>query len=149
MTKEKSTKEKNMWRLDLDYAEKAILTDFKCSAENCDDIAKYLITDLAKEVMTFKDKLEHVYDQPYAVRSLLGVLGYINDFTERPIETTHMSVNAEKKNLNLFFNCKKDSVLAVLESPIPSNKVEASYSQNLLDNLGLPNELYVELHEMM
>jgi hypothetical protein len=76
------------------------------------------------------------------------VLGYINDFTERPIETTHMSVNKAKKNLNLFFNCKKDSVKAVLDSPIPSNKAEASFAQNLLDNLGMPNELYFPLHRI-
>lgn len=59
-----------------------------------------------------------------------------------------MSVNKAKKNLNLFFNCKKESVEAVLESPIPSNKAEASFSQNMLDNLGMPNELYFELHRI-
>jgi hypothetical protein len=60
-----------------------------------------------------------------------------------------MSVNEKKKNLNIFVNCKKESILAVLENPIPSNKVEASYSQNLLDNFGLPNELEVDLHKIL
>jgi hypothetical protein len=38
ITKDKSTKEKNMWRIDLDYAKNAILTDFKCSDKNCEEI---------------------------------------------------------------------------------------------------------------
>lgn len=61
------------------------------------------------------------------MRSLLGLIGYINDFTEREIETTHISVSPENKNLNMFFNCKKESVETIYANPIPSNKVELSF----------------------
>ena len=88
---------------------------------------------------------EHVYDQPYSARSLLGLLGYINDFTERDIETTHVSVSPKVGNLNIFINCKKESVETIYANPIPANKVELSFFQNLLDNLGMPNELYFDL----
>jgi hypothetical protein len=45
----------------------------------------------------------------------------------------------------MHFNCKKESILEVLNSPIPSNKAEASFAQNLLDNLGMPHELPIGL----
>ena len=83
-----------MWRLDLNYGEKALLNNFKCSAKDCDSIKNYLISDFSMEVITFKNEGEHIFDQPYSVRSLVGVLGFINDFTEKPIDTTHMSVNS-------------------------------------------------------
>lgn len=101
--------------------------------------------DLTKEVITHKEMGEHVYDQPYSARSLLGLLGYINDFTERDIETTHVSVSPKVGNLNIFINCKKESVETIYANPIPANKVELSFFQNLLDNLGMPNELYFDL----
>ena len=98
-----------------------------------------------KEVITLKDKDEHVYDQPNSMRSLLGLLSYINDFSDRDIETTHISVTPETKNLNMFFNCKKESVETIYANPIPSKKVEVSFFQNLYDNLGMPNDLYFDL----
>jgi len=55
MTKSRTNDGKNMWRLDLNYEKKAKLTDFKCSVDNCDAIAKYLITELAPEVITHKN----------------------------------------------------------------------------------------------
>jgi|TARA_B110001450_G_scaffold241120_1_gene250347 hypothetical protein len=72
-------------------------------------------------------------------------LGYINDFTERDIETTHVSVFPKVGNLNIFINCKKESVETIYANPIPTNKVEISFFQNILDNLGMPNELYIDL----
>ena len=79
----------------------------------------YLIEDFVKEVITLKEEDEHVYDQPYSVRSLLGLLGYFNDFTKRDIETTHVSVSPDNRNLNLFINCKKQSVETIYANPIP------------------------------
>ena len=75
----------------------------------------------------------------------MGLLGYINDFNERDIETTHVSVFPKTGNLNIFFNCKKESVETIYANPIATNKVEISFFQNLLDNLGIPNELYFDL----
>lgn len=56
-----------------------------------------------------------------------------------------MSVSPEVGNFNIFANCKKESVETIYANPIPANKVEVSFSQNLLDNLGQPNELYFDL----
>ena len=117
-----------MWRLDLDYSKQATITNLNCRPQHFAQVKNYLEQDFAKDVITHKNEGEHIYDQPYAVRSLVGVLGYINDFTERPIETTHMSVNKEKKNFNMHFNCKKDSILEVVNAPIPSNKAEVSFA---------------------
>ena len=75
----------------------------------------------------------------------MGLLGYINDFTERDIETTHVSVSQKVGNLNIFINCKRDSVETIYANPIPTNKVEISFFQNLLDNVGMPNDLYFDL----
>jgi hypothetical protein len=47
-----------------------------------------------------------------------------------------MSVSPEVGNFNIFANCKKESVETIYANPIPANKVEVSFSQNLLDNLG-------------
>jgi hypothetical protein len=55
MTKSRTEDGKNMWRLDLNYQDSAKLTDFKCAIENCDGVAKYLITELASEVITHKN----------------------------------------------------------------------------------------------
>ena len=46
---------------------------------------------------------------------LLGVMDYINDFVGRKSETLHALYHDE--TLMLFFNCKKDSVMEVLNKP--------------------------------
>ena len=47
--------------------------------------------------------------------------------------------------MNIFINCKRESVETIYANPIPANKVEISFFQNLLDNIGMPNELYFDL----
>jgi len=78
----------------------------------------------------------------------LGFLGYINDFSERPIETTHMMVDDEVGMFAVFFNCKKASVEEVLAKPIKRDIAEVSLSQNLLDNFGYPHEIKFDLQEL-
>jgi len=56
-----------------------------------------------------------------------------------------MSVSPEVGNFNIFANCKKESVETIYANPIPTNKVEISFFQNLLDNIGMPNDLYFDL----
>lgn len=48
---------------------------------------------LPSEVITHLNEGESVYDQPFAAKSLIGFLDFINDFTERPLETTHIMSN--------------------------------------------------------
>lgn len=67
-------------------------------------------------------------------------MGYINDFTERPIETTHMQMTNDH-SLQMFFNCKKASIESVLSKPIGRDTTEFSFMQNLLDNMGFPHEI--------
>ena len=119
-----------MWKLELGYYEKPIV---KCQGAKCGDLK-------VPKVITHLNEGEHVYDQPTAARALLGLMGYINDFTERPIETTHMQISPNL-SLQMFFNCKKSSVEAVLAKPIKRDYTEISFSQNLLDNLGFPHEI--------
>lgn len=62
------------------------------------------------------------------MRKLMGLLNYINDFTARPIETLHVEVNEENKNMLVFFNCKKQSVEDVIASPIDMDLTEINFS---------------------
>ena len=88
------------------------------------------------------------YKNPMAARQLLGVLKYINDFTVRPINTLHPLVNQEKQVVHLFFNCHTKSIMDALTKPVPTGYFEASFYQNLLDNLGIPDEIDVDLDEL-
>jgi hypothetical protein len=42
-------------------------------------------------------------------------------------------------------NCNKDSVETILNHPKKPNEGEVSFSQNILDNLGVPNELVFQM----
>lgn len=49
----------------------------------------------------------------------------------------------------LFFNCKKDSVEEVLAGNVQRDYLEVSLAQNILDQLGIPHEIKIDLDEMM
>ena len=85
------------------------------------------------------------YKSPMSARQLMGVLKYINDFASRPMETLHAMVNAEKEVVHLFFNCHAESVGDALTKAVPAGYFEASFYQNLLDNLGIPDEIEVDI----
>ena len=78
----------------------------------------------------------------------MGLLNYINDFTARPIETLHVELNENHQNLFIFFNCKKSSVEEVLAAPIDPDMSEIGFAQNLLDNLGMPHEVEIDLDRL-
>ena len=82
------------------------------------------------------------------MRKLMGLLNYINDFTARKIETLHVEVDGKHQNLFLFFNCKKSSVEDVLAAPVDADISEINFSQNLLDNLGMPHEVEIDLDRL-
>lgn len=56
---------------------------------------------------------------------------------------------SDEKVLSIFFNCHKQSVLDVLSKPIKRDYAEVSFSQNLLDNLGIPHELKIDVKDIM
>jgi hypothetical protein len=67
----------------LDVSSKSDVSSFKCGRKDkewCSKVLEYLRTELHKEVFTWKE--EHGYDQPSAARELLGLIRYINEFTE-------------------------------------------------------------------
>lgn len=84
-----------------------------------------------------------------AARQLIGFLRYINDFTRRSMNTLHVMTDPEKELTHLFFNCHKASVLDVLSKPVPSGYIEVSASQNLFDNMGVPDEIEVDVQDLM
>ena len=138
-----------MWKLELGYNQVADVTNFSCkeSDSKCSEILKFLKNDLSHLVITHLEPGEHAYDQPISARSLLGLMGYINDFTDRPIETTHMQMTPDH-SLQMFFNCKKDSIESVLSKPIGRDTTEFSFMQNLLDNFGFPHEITMTTDEI-
>lgn len=79
----------------------------------------------------------------------MGVLKYINDVASRPTETLHAAVNAEKEVVHLFFNCHAESVKDALTKEVPAGYFEASFYQNLLDGLGIPDEVEVDIEKLM
>ena len=84
----------------------------------------FLEDDLAKDVLTWKD--EHAFSQPTAARHLLGVLAYINEFSESDIESVHSM--AEKETLLVFFNCHASSIREILKNPVDRHNSEFSFA---------------------
>ena len=104
-----------MWDFQVKNSNKAQVSDFECKNQNdkfCQQAYNYMINDFQKLVLSFDHKNEHIYDQPASMRQLVGFLNYINDFTQRPIETLH--VEASSKSIIAFFNCKESSIKEVL-----------------------------------
>lgn len=131
--------EKNRWRFELANTDKVTIWDLDCgpySETECATIREFLENKLAHDVFAFNQPDVHHFDQPTAAYNLIGLLSYINDYADRPIETTHVHVEEEQKVLYLFLNCKKASIEDALGQPIASDKLEISYYQNFLDNFG-------------
>lgn len=85
-----------------------------------------------------------------AARMLIGMLKYINDVGSRPADTLHINVTSnEKKTLYFFINCNAESVEDAMSKPIRDGYFEASFYQNLLDNLGIPDEIELDVEELM
>lgn len=80
-----------------------------------------------------------------AARMLMGMLKYINDIGQRPAETLHVHVNSEKEAVYFFFNCHAESVKDALSKEMRPGYFEASFYQNLLDNLGIPDEIELDV----
>ena len=74
---------------------------------------------------------------------MLGILKYINDFTEREIETLH--VEPYDDVLYIFFNCKDTSIEDILATKVAPDFAELSFGQNLFDNLLMPHEVDLDL----
>ena len=92
--------------------EKADLQQFNCdfTDKECEAIRKFVVHDLAEDVLTFNAAGMHLFDQPTAALYLLGFLDYLNQYGYKPMETTHVEVSAEAENVYLFLNCKSTSI---------------------------------------
>ena len=71
---------------------------------------------------------------------MLGFIGYINDFANREFNTFYPQIDGGKNLVSMFFNCHSKSIEQVLSSPIPSDSIDFGFSQNILDNWGLPDD---------
>lgn len=89
------------------------------------------------------------YFAPFAARSLLGTFRTIYDISSHPANTMHIEVTEEKRLAHMFFNCHEESVLDALSKPVLPGYFEISYYQNILDNLGIPDELEIETEHIV
>ena len=87
-------------------------------------------------LLTYKH--ESPYDQPTAARQLLGLLGYVNDFSSRAHETLYVMTRNDT-TLDLYFNCKAAEVQASLDKPGEEHLIRVAVSQNIGDNMGVPH----------
>jgi len=150
--------DKNMWHLRLGQKRAARLVKFAChDYSRCEEISEFLQQKFAPKVLhnvavdgvAFEGSPLDDYKRPMAARQLIGVLRYINDFASRPTDTLHAMVNAEQEVVRLFFNCHADSVRDALAKEVPAGYFEASFYQNLLDNLGIPDAVEVDIEQLM
>ena len=129
----------------LHLKHKTKVSNFVCKIASCDDIVSYLESDFFDDMIL--EKGLHPYDLPSATRMLLGALDYLQDFNSRDYETSY--IMAQENSLAMFFNCKKSSIMEVLEKPVQRSHSEVSLSQNLLDNLGFPNDVVFSTDEIL
>lgn len=148
-----------MWDLKLGRKQKAELSNFECIGyEGCNEFRDFLEDTLISKVIyklafdgediSKRNPMED-YDNPMSARMLMGVLRYFNDFTQRPTETSHINIDANKEIIHVFMNCHGESVKSSLSNPIPSGYFELSFYQNLLDNLGIPDEIEIDLQKLL
>ena len=148
-----------MWDLKLGRKKKAELTNFECQGyEGCNELRDFLEEEFISKViyklgydgedLSDRNPIED-YNNPMSARMLMGVLKYFNDFTLRPTETSHINIDADKELIHVFLNCHGESVKDALSQPVPRGYFEASLYQNLLDNLGIPDEIEIDLQKLL
>jgi hypothetical protein len=81
-----------MWDMKIGHADTAKIDNFQCPSarKDCDEIKKYMETKFQQHFLTFSSAREHDYDQPMVYRYFKGVMGYIKDFNDREIESSHL-----------------------------------------------------------
>ena len=129
--------------------DKAKMVEYQCNdaAKACDALKWHLQKNIPRTVLTFLNQYEEDFDQPTTARYLLGLIKYVNALTDRDLETLHPMV--ENDVLNVFLNCKRASVEAVLKKPIARDHAEVSASQNLLDQVFFPHEIVIEMRDLV
>ncbi len=75
-------------------------------------------------------------------------MNFINEFNQNDFNTLHPMISDDKNVLNLFLNCHAKSVKEVLSKNVKRDYFELSFSQNPLDQLGMPHELNYDLDEL-
>ena len=150
---------KIMWNAVLRRKQIATLVNFECKGySRCEEIKDFLENQFAEKVIyqiavegtqdgEKRDPIED-YKSPMSARMLMGLLKYINDFAIRPTETLHVNINNEKQVIHLFFNCHAESIKDALSKDLPQGYFEVNLYQNLLDNLGIPDEIEIDIAEL-
>ena len=109
----------NKYHLKLGRKKQAQVTKFVCKGMNrCDDVQNFLQNEFPKKVLYNIYEEGSVWDRnpiedywsPNSARMFMGVLHYINDFSEKLKETMHVEINSERQIVWAFFNCHGDSV---------------------------------------
>lgn len=151
-------RDKAHWYMSIGRRKRARLLQFTCEDyHKCDDLREHLEKYFPRMVFPFgKSEFDlanrdpqHDYMGPFASRSWLGLFRMIGEITSHPTNTMHLEVTPEKRVFHLFFNCHEESVLDALSKPLKQGYFELSYYQNILENLGIPDELEIETHHIV
>ena len=67
------------------------------------------------------------YWSPFAARTLMGILHYINDFSQGIRETMHVQINPDKGIVWFFFNCHGESIRDALRKEVRPGYFEMSF----------------------
>jgi len=83
---------------------------------------------MSKEMGKFEKDGATLFDKPSALRTLLGVSTFVNEYSKTRIELDHYN-----ENLFVMMGCSQRSQEQVMLNPVPNNQLEISGMQNFLD----------------
>lgn len=116
----------------------ATLSDLECKdddedwcesmEEELEEKRKFLL-----ELMSFYLKTQ----KENSVHTLSGILSYIQQMASSEGQTFHAMLSPT--SLNLFFNCKADSVQEEMADAIDRDELRLGVAQNVFDNFGIPS----------
>ena len=65
------------------------------------------------------------------------------------METTHVNIDPTKEVVHIFMNCHAESIKDALTKEVRAGYFETSFYQNLLDNLGIPDDIEIDLDQLL
>lgn len=128
--------------------------DFVCEQyAHCEELNEYL-KEQFPQLVFWPGKSTHDfqnhnpfsdYNSPFAAKSLLGILRYWTQLSEEPNNYVHLSTSGQPRTVYFFLNCHTDSILDAISKPIKQGYFEVSFYQNILDNLGIHDEVSLDV----
>ena len=64
-------------------------------------------------------------------------------------ETNYFNIDQEAQLIYAFKNCKEASIKDAMSKKIRNDQVQLGFSQNLLDQFGLPGNMHIDLSELL